>query len=131
MALNQQAAFQIPNDAQVTEVTVSPTALYHYITDVELERIGDVSDNLPAQVCIGSGGTLLGSIPSTGAAVRHLGNPIDLFSFLDLVYVSVTLVSLSFFVLTGLQWFFHSRQRKSLLKEIRERPKLIALSQSG
>jgi hypothetical protein len=122
-------AMQFPVGAQVTEVTLSPTALCHYITDSELERIGDVGDNLPMQVCIGSAGTLAGSVVSTFIAFSHVGDPSVVFSKTDMASVCVTLISLGLGVFSGAQWFRLETRRTPLINEIRARPKVALMTQ--
>ena len=124
MAVKQQATLQLPHRAQVTEVTVSPTSLCHYITDDELARIGDVSDNLPMQVCIGAAGSLAGSIVSTWTAIGHVGDPKNLFNGTDMASVCVTLISLGLVAFSGVEWHRLAKRRRPLVGDIRARPKM-------
>ena len=114
----------LSNEAQVTYVTVASEALCHYITDDELDRLGDMHREPVMEIFLAAIGCLAGSIvPSIEAFARFnaTANPMGLTGLATLM---ISVSSLGVAAITGLLSLMKVKQRGRLSERIKSRPRV-------
>lgn len=127
MAVNPEqplSVMQMPGGAQVTNMTLPSESLCHYITDDQLERIGQMNDNLPMQICLSALGLLGGSITPAFDGLRRLGDAAKPLTSTDMVSIALACVAFGMCIVTAIQWYQKSKARSPIIQEIRERPRI-------
>ena len=76
MAVKQAVVgpMQMPGAAQVTEVTLSPSALCHYISDDELEGLSEMQQDPVKDICLWALGGFVGAITPAYDGLSRFGN---------------------------------------------------------
>lgn len=119
----EASAMRLPAGAQTTEVTLSPSALCHYITDHELETLGEMRKEPVMEIFLCSIGAFMGAlIPAFQTLSQFNQDPakVDIWGLLTLLLAAAMLaVSL----VSGALWYQRGKTHKSLVDKIRERPR--------
>ena len=116
-------AMQMPFGAQLTEVTLSPQALCHYINDDELERLGEMRKEPVMEIFLCSIGAFLGAlVPGLQVVGKFNENPatLDLWNLLTLL---IAVATLAVATVAGVLWHQRSKTHKSMVDTIRQRPR--------
>jgi hypothetical protein len=117
------SAMQMPFGAQTTEVTVSPQALCHYITDDELERLGDMRKEPVMEICLCTIGAFLGAlIPALQTLAQFNDDPAKV-TMWGLMTLMIAFATFAVAVVSGVLWYQRSKTHKSMVENIRERPR--------
>lgn len=127
MAVEQPSAgvVQMPVGAQVTQVTLSPEALCHYINDDELERLGDMRKEPVMEIFLCTVGAFLGAlIPAFQELTKFQSAP-DAVGFWGLATMFIAAMTLAVAAVTGWLWHQRSKTHKSMVETIRTREKRL------
>jgi len=123
MAIEQTGAMQMPFGAQLTEVTLSPQALCHYITDDELEKLGEMRKEPVMEIFLCTIGAFLGAlVPALQVLSQFRADPTKVDGW-GLVTLMIGVATLAVSVVSGLLWHQRSKTHKSMVATIRERPR--------
>lgn len=126
MAIEQlpgAAVMQMPFGAQLTEVTLSPQALCHYITDDELERLGDMRKEPVMEIFLWSMGAFMGAlIPAFQEFGKFRADPTNV-GVWGLLTILIAAMTLAVAVVSGVLWRQRSKTHKSMVDTIRGRPR--------
>jgi hypothetical protein len=122
--ISSSAVIRMPLGGQTTNCTLPPETLCHYIRDDELERIGEMRDNLSMQICLAAIGIFFGSATPAFDGLSRLGNAAKPLTATDMVSIAFAFASLAVAVVTAIQWGQIAKRRKPLLDTIRERPRI-------
>jgi len=114
---------QMPSGAQTTEVTLSPQALCHYITDDELEKLGEMRKEPVMEIFLCTVGAFLGAlVPALQVLSQFRADPtkVDMWGLLTLM---IAVGTLAVAITSGLLWHQRSKTHRSMVVSIRERPR--------
>lgn len=125
-------AFLVPSGAQETNVTLPPEALCHYITDDELERLGDMRKEPVMEIFLCSVGAFLGAlVPALQQLSLFQTDPTKV-TMWDLLTIMIAAAMLVVSIVTGALWHQRSKVHKDLVTTIRARPKIpVRLAQDN
>ena len=113
----------LPANVNHTLVTFSPTALCHYITDDELERIGEMRKEPVMEICLVSIGAFIGALlPAIQLLDKFSSSPGEV-GFVGLSTVVISAVTFSVSLVTGFLWWSRTKAHDSLIATIRDRPR--------
>jgi hypothetical protein len=126
MAIKQPAIgpMQMPVGAQVTEVTLSPLAICHYITDEELAGISEMQADPVKDIFLWAIGGLVGAIVPAFDGLSHFSNAAHPMTKTDLVSMFIAAATFSVAVVTGILWRRKSSMKQGAVDTIRSRPKV-------
>lgn len=126
MAVKQPAVgpMQMPGSAQVTEVTLSPSALCHYITDDELEGLSEMQQDPVKDICLWAMGGLVGAIVPAYDGLSRFGDALHPMTKTDLVSMFVASMTFAVAIVTGVLWYRKSKSKQNAVDAIRSRPKV-------
>lgn len=125
MAVKQQpGTMRMPMDAQITEVTLSPTKLCHYITDEELEGLSEMNQDPTKDIFLVSVGAFVGAITPAYDGLCRFGNAAHPMTATDLVSLLVAVAMLAIAIVTGILWNRKSSAKGNAISVIRGRPKM-------
>ena len=126
MAVNSdplQGAMQMPWGAQMTEVTLSPQMLCHYINDDELERLGEMRKEPVMEIFLWSVGAFMGAlIPGLQVLALFREKP-EAVGMLGLLTLLIAVATLAVSIVAGILWWQRSKTHKSMVETIRQRPR--------
>lgn len=115
-------AFKVSNDWHPTFVTLPSERLCHYITDDELDGIGQMQHEPVMEIFLVAIGAFIGLIiPGIEAVGKFLS---DKATLLDLATLMVLTLSLGVAGVTGFLWNKRSSNRKNLVGTIRDRKRV-------
>lgn len=122
--MTERGRFLVSEGAQVVTVTLPPEAVCHYITDAELDGLGEMKKEPVMEICLCAIGAFLGSLVPAIQQLGKLGdraNPLDGVGFATLV---VAVSALAIAAVTG--WLSYRRRgtHRDLVTTIRARPKM-------
>lgn len=115
--------FVVPS-GQVTNVTVAPEVLHHYITDGELEQIGRLRKEPVAEICLATTGASLGSLIPACQEISRFNYDNAKFTGWSLAIIALTGITLFAAMITGYLWHMHRDENTSTVKAIRDRPRV-------
>ena len=118
----QDPAMLLP--LQATSVTLPASQLCHYIRDDELDKLGEMRSDLVAEICLASTGIFFGSIVPAVDGFRRFGATTNPATGTDLLSMMLCFAAFIVAIITGLQWRVRSQVHKSMVDEIRDRPKV-------
>jgi uncharacterized membrane protein len=114
---------QMPFRAQFTEVTVAPTSLCHYITDEELERLGEMRKEPVMEIFLCAIGAFLGAlIPALQNLGQFNSNPSEVDGW-GLLTILIAAMMLAVSIVSGALWHQRSKVHTSMVETIRGRPR--------
>lgn len=117
-------AFIAPDGALGQNVTLPPDQLCHYITDDELERLGEMRKEPVMEICLCSIGAFLGAlIPALQILSEFRTTPekVDVWGLLTMF---IAVMTLAVAAVTGWLWHQRSKTHKSMVTTIRERARV-------
>jgi hypothetical protein len=114
--------FTISEGISATNVTLSNENLCHYITDDQLQRLGEMRKDLVMEICLAAGGVFAGSLVPAFAGFRHWNS--NTASGGDLLSIVMLVGSLAAFLITGWQWYVRHKIHTDLVEDIRNRPRV-------
>lgn len=117
----------MPLAAQVTEMTLSPSALCHYITDDELAGLSEMQSDPVKDIFLGSVGGLVGAIVPAYDAVSRFGDATHPMTKTDLVSMFVATATFAVAAVTGILWRRKAGTKSSAVQAIRNRPKVTVV----
>lgn len=119
---------ELPQGMAVAEITLPGIQLFHYITDSELEKLGDMRKEPIMEICLASVGVFFGSIIPAVEGLIRFGDIESPITWVDMLSVFLAIFSLSSGALSAFLWRTRSGSHKDLLKVIkgRDRAKVIA-----
>ena len=126
MAVEQPAlggVLQMPFGVQTTEVTLSPQALCHYITDDELERLGDMRKEPVMEIFLCSIGAFVGALVPALQVLGQFNTDPTKVDMWGLVTLMIAVGTLAVSAVSGVLWYQRSQTHKSMVHTIRERPR--------
>jgi len=123
--LNQMV---LPQGMVLTELSVPNMQLYHYITDTDLERLGDMRKEPVMEICLASIGVFMGSILPTIEQISRFNASTNAMGLVGLATCLISFGSLAISVVTAFLWYRRSGNHKNLLDSIRARPRVRVLS---
>lgn len=122
--MNDPSQFLLSGDGLQTNITLPQDQLCHYITDDQLEKLGEMRRDLTIEICLASAGIFFGSVvPAFDGFYRfndapRPATPTDLVSMM--ICFSAFIVAL----LTGWQWRKLAGYHSKLVEDIRNRPRV-------
>lgn len=123
MAIEQNGAMQMPFGAQLTEVTLSPQALCHYITDDELEKLGEMRKEPVMEIFLCTVGAFLGALVPALQVLSQFKTDATKLDGWGLITLMIGVATLAVSIVSGLLWYQRSKTHKSMVVTIRERPR--------
>lgn len=114
---------QMPFGAQLTEVTLSPQALCHYINDDELERLGDMRKEPVMEIFLCSIGAFLGALIPALQMLNTFNETPDKVGLWGLVTILVAAATLAVAIVSGTLWNQRLKTHKTMVDTIRARPR--------
>lgn len=115
---------QVPLAAQVTEVTLSPSSLCHYITDEELESLGEMQQDPVKDICLWAMGGFVGAVIPAFDGLSRFGDVQHPMSKTDLASMFIATATLAIAVVTGILWHRKAKSKQGAVSTIRSRPKV-------
>lgn len=113
----------MPGGIQQTEVTLPASALCHYITDDELERIGEMRKEPVMESCLASIGVFSGAlIPALSELQKYSSH--GKIEVLGLVTCFVAVGALTVGAVTGYLWKQRAETHRGMVGSIRSRDRV-------
>lgn len=119
-----EGVVSFPQGSQFTEMTLADGALCHYITDDELERLGDMRKEPVMEIFLCAIGAFLGALVPAGQVVSQFQKDPSQVTLVDLVILIVAAMTLAAAVVSGFLWHQRSKTHKNMVTAIRERPRI-------
>jgi hypothetical protein len=122
--VTEQGSFLIAAGAQVTNVTLPPEQLCHYLTDDELERLGEMRKEPVMEIFLCSVGAFLGAlIPALQVLSQFAADSTKVGGW-GLLTLLVAVAMLAVAVVSGVLWHQRSKTHKDMVTTVRERPRI-------
>lgn len=115
-------AMLLPNS--LTEVTLPDGALCHYITDNELERLGEMRQEPVMEICLAATGVFFGSVVPAIDGLLRFGAKANPTTVTDMLTICLAVAALGIAAVTALLWHIRRRGRDNLIGTIRRRPRV-------
>lgn len=118
------AAVRMPAGSQVTEVTLPPGALCHYITDDELDRLSEMRKEPVMEIFLCTIGAFLGAlVPAFQVLSQFRADPtkVDMWGLLTLM-IGVAMFAIA--AVSGFLWYQRGKAHVSMTDAIRNRPRV-------
>ncbi|WP_288485811.1 hypothetical protein [uncultured Novosphingobium sp.] len=118
------AAVRMPSGSYITEVTLPPESLCHYITDDELDRLSEMRKEPVMEIFLSSIGAFLGGlVPAVQEIAKFQADSRNL-TGVGLFTMFVAVSALSAAVISGFLWHQRGKSHKSMSGAIRDRPRV-------
>jgi hypothetical protein len=113
--------------AMVTEVTVPSEELRHYITDDELDKVGEMKGDFVRELFWASLGACAGSVTAGITAFKQVGDAAHPLGWAELSAILILALSLGSMLLAGALSRQREHGRKALLNRIKGRERVRVL----
>lgn len=120
----QPGTMQFPANAQITEVTLSPTSLCHYITDDELEKLGQMQQEPVKDIFLASVGVFFGAVVPAASGVTRFGDTTHPMTLIDAISIALAFIFLGVICVSGYLWFVKTKTQENFVETVRQRPKV-------
>ena len=118
------ASVQLPYGAHATQVTLPAEPLCHYITDDELERLGEMRKEPVMEIFLWSLGAFMGAlIPALQVLSQFRDDPTKLGGW-GLLTLLVAAMTLAVAIVSGALWHQRSKTHKGMVQTVRSRPRV-------
>lgn len=115
---------RMPGAFQRTEVTLPSEALCHYITDDELERIGEMRKEPVQEICLAAVGVFFGSLLPAFAEISRFNSTTNPMGWVGLITCFLAFGSLTVMGVTGFLWKQRAGSHGGMLETIRGRTRV-------
>jgi hypothetical protein len=109
--------------AQTTNVTLPAEILCHYITDEELERLGEMRKEPVMEIFLCTIGAFLGAlVPAMQQLGQFSADPkqVDGWGLLTM-FIAAMMLAVS--IVSGALWYQRAKAHRSMVSNIRDRPR--------
>ena len=115
--------FLVPEMAQTTNVTLPAELLCHYITDEELERLGEMRKEPVMEIFLCAIGAFLGAlVPAMQQLGEFNADPTQVDGW-ELLTMFIAAMMLAVSIVSGVLWHQRSKAHRSMVDNIRDRPR--------
>lgn len=116
--------FLVPEMAQTTNVTLPAELLCHYITDEELERLGEMRKEPVMEIFLCAIGAFLGAlVPAMQQLGEFNADPTQVDGW-GLLTMLIAAMMLAVSIVSGALWHQRSKAHRSMVDNIRDRPRI-------
>ena len=122
--LTPGAAMRMPLGVNNTEVTLPDGNLCHYITDNELEAIGQMQQEPVMEICLAATGVFFGSLAAAWDGLARFGDVANPTTWTDMLSIFLAFAALGIGSVTGWLWHVRLKGRKDMVQTIRDRPRI-------
>lgn len=129
-----ELSFQISGNPTTTNVTLPSEQLCHYITDSELDGLGDMKKEPVAEIFLATIGVFLGGLIPALQVLKQFSIDATKVGIFDLLTVMIAGCALAVAFVTGFLWRQRSKTHKGLVETIRGRqrvPMRLAVNNDG
>lgn len=117
-------AMRMPSGVNLTEVTLPDGNLCHYITDTELEAIGQMQQEPVMEICLASTGVFFGAVVPAWDGLVRFGDTANPTTWTDMLSIALAFAAFGIAAVTAWLWKVRLQGRKNMVTTIRARPRI-------